>query len=364
MTNQNGSNLTLNYFKKIRSVSDRLRTTTYEITSTCNLRCEGCLFYSGEHHAQHKDITDIESWDRFFAEEATRGTTYAFMAGAEPSLAIDRVETAWKNIPAGLIYTNGTKRIPDHITYRIHISIWGGDDTTAKTRGANINERAFRHYANDPRALFVFTVNAYNLHEILPMTERCRDNGVQITFNYFSPTETYLKELSEQNQKRSEFFRFSTEDDNMLLSPKTFDKAHHLIAEAKDRFPETVLYSLVYDDWVRKPGGVFNYDENNIATNCASLIDHHQATYFVDQKRSPLKCATPTFDCRECRGHVSAMASYVRNERSGLNNPIKAANWKEVFDCWDQIFVAHQWGRINDFSVIRKNKNTPDYLSA
>jgi hypothetical protein len=73
------------------------------------------------------------------------------------------LRAAHRHIPFGTIFTNGTKRIPSDIGYRIHVSIWGGSKTAKAMRGADTNQKAFRNFAGDPKALFVMVLNPLNL---------------------------------------------------------------------------------------------------------------------------------------------------------------------------------------------------------
>lgn len=244
------------------------------------------------------------------------------------------------------MYTNGTRRIPDDIGNRLHISLWGADETSELTRGADVNAKALRNYAHDPRALFVYTINALNIGEIMPLVRACRDHGVQMTFNYFSPTETYLAELKAEAAARTDFFRFSDAGRNLILSPDDFARARSVIEQAMDHYPETVVYSLAYDDWITRDG-VYDLDENGVARNCSNRIDDMHRAFLVDQSQSQLKCSNPTIDCSECRTYVSSMASYIRNERRQILRRQGRSNWTEVFACWQDIFIGQQWDRLD-----------------
>lgn len=329
----------------IRSAARSFRTTTYEVSATCNLKCEGCLFFSGEHAWQHSERTDPEAWRTFFRNEARRGVSYGFLAGAEPSLAIERLRAAWEYLPAGMAVTNGTRRIPDDIGFRLHVSLWGSEETSTLTRGADVTGKALRNYAGDPRAVFVYTINACNLHEVLPMARACADHGVPMTFNYYSPTETYRRELQGDRTARTDWFRFSSAEDNLTLSPVDYCRARDVIEAAIALLPETVIYSLAYDDWVTG-ATPYDLDGDGIARDCASRSDGMHRTFFVDQSESDLKCSNPTFDCRDCRTYASGMTSHIRLEHQNLRRQA-GKGWTDAFDCWNRIFVGNQWARLD-----------------
>lgn len=83
----------------------------FDLTSRCNLRCEGCFYFEGDDYKQATEQEDLERWRAFFEDQARRGVTFASLAGAEPALEQDRLEIANRYIPRGAIFTNGTVKI-------------------------------------------------------------------------------------------------------------------------------------------------------------------------------------------------------------------------------------------------------------
>lgn len=329
----------------VRRADKLIKTSTYEISSQCNLRCEGCLFFSGEHAYQHSEEESADVWRTFFRMEAERGITFAFLAGAEPALAIDRLRAAWEFIPSGMVVTNGTRLIPKEIGFRIHVSLWGTGESSALTRGGDVTQKAFRNYAFDPRAVFVYTINPLNLDEIMPMARACRNHGVPMTFNYYAPTAKYQQELASSTKNDSDYFRFSNSKQNLVMTQADYRRAREIIEKTKNAFPETIIYSMAYDAWITGEN-VFDLDSDGIATNCAGRSDRVHSTFFVDQTKSNLKCSNPTFDCRECRTYASGMTSHIRIEHLNTLRPGYEGQWSDAFECWDNIFVGNQWQRI------------------
>lgn len=82
-----------------------LRTSNYDVSNTCNLRCEGCLYFSGAGEEISRAETDIAVWQAFFAAEARRGVNFAYIGGAEPSLTQDRIRACHDHI--GVVSENG-----------------------------------------------------------------------------------------------------------------------------------------------------------------------------------------------------------------------------------------------------------------
>jgi MoaA/NifB/PqqE/SkfB family radical SAM enzyme len=163
-----------------------LRESTYDMTRRCNIRCEGCYFFEGD--KQHvKDNQDIMAWRRLMQDEKRRGITFVVLAGAEPSLVPKLLKVCYEQLPLGAIATNGLKLIPKSIGYKIHISVWGNDDTSLRIRNAeNMLQRQIDNYHDDSRAVFVYTFTPQNITEAGQITEMLAQRGCKITFNIFS----------------------------------------------------------------------------------------------------------------------------------------------------------------------------------
>ena len=57
-----------------------LKESAYDVTSVCQLRCDGCYYFQGEKY-QVKDNRDLQAWRAFFEAEKERGITYVVLAG-------------------------------------------------------------------------------------------------------------------------------------------------------------------------------------------------------------------------------------------------------------------------------------------
>jgi len=112
-----------------------LRESTYDMTNRCNIRCEGCYYYEGEKQFA-KENRDRAAWRTLMEQEKSRGITYVVLAGAEPSLVPELCDVCFGVIPLGAIASNGLRRIPGSVGYKIHISVWGNDETSLRIRGA------------------------------------------------------------------------------------------------------------------------------------------------------------------------------------------------------------------------------------
>jgi len=114
----------------------QLKASNYDLSNTCNLTCEGCLYFARSSSGPAHDGIDAE-WEALFAAEAARGINFAYIAGAEPALQPARLQSAWRHIKTGVIFTNGTRKIDPDIGFRIHVSLWGIGETAKELRGAD-----------------------------------------------------------------------------------------------------------------------------------------------------------------------------------------------------------------------------------
>src|SRR5574341_582163 len=173
-----------------------LRESTYDMSNRCNMRCDGCYYYQGDKQYARENL-DPAAWRTLFRQEKERGITFVVLAGAEPALVPDLLQACYEEIPLGCIATNGLKRISPSVGYKLHISVWGNDETTRRVRKAkNLLEKQIDNYQGDPRAVFVFTFCRTNIPEAYDVTERLADNGCRITFNVFSAPTDYTGDLA------------------------------------------------------------------------------------------------------------------------------------------------------------------------
>ncbi len=132
-------------------------------------------------------IFSPEDWRALMRAEKERGITYVVLAGAEPSLVPELLDVCYAEMPLGSIATNGFKKIPESVGYKIHISVWGNDETSLKTRKAkNLLKKQIENYQHDPRAVFVYTFTRENIDEVNEVAAELVASGCKMTFNVFS----------------------------------------------------------------------------------------------------------------------------------------------------------------------------------
>ena len=312
----------------------------YEITQRCNLKCEGCYYFE----SGLEEITEQQSvgaWESFFAAEAERQVSMAYFVGAEPALHQERLMAAAGHFSHGNVGTNGTVKIDAAIPFRISISMWAGDDETdRKLRGAAAFRKAFRNYRGDRRAIVYYTLSRWNLDGARTIAELCRENGLPLTFNLYSPTATYLSKLRDGLANDDAFFRSSRPDDTPMMSGDDLELARRTVLGLMEDFPGTVLYSKAYNSWSTRPTPLHEVDpQTGIAPRCGSRITNLMNYYGSDLARKDVKCCTPDLDCSQCRIMSGGWSTKLQPDARDLADEAAFADWLEMMEALNRIFV-------------------------
>lgn len=172
-----------------------IRESAYDVTSACQLRCDGCYYFEGDKY-KARDNREPEAWRQFLEHEKERGVNYVNLAGAEPALAPKILEVCHEVIPLGNIFSNGLRKIDPGLRYRIHLSVWGdstGDPIYRKYFGGKPGPYCLPvqldNYRGDDRPIFVYTFNSDNIDQVDEVMRRVTGEGHKITFNVFSAPE-------------------------------------------------------------------------------------------------------------------------------------------------------------------------------
>jgi len=134
------SNL-LQKYRSLRKKVARIHDSSYDISNICNLRCEGCLYFSDIDRSEKLAVSELAQWNNFFKAEAARGINFAYLAGAEPALTPERISACHDHIPYGVVFSNGSRKIHANINYRIHVSLWGDENSSKLYRDGNMHNK-------------------------------------------------------------------------------------------------------------------------------------------------------------------------------------------------------------------------------
>jgi len=312
-----------------------LRESTYDMTNRCNIRCEGCYYYVGEKQYAGEN-RDPEAWRRLMEGEKSRGITYVVLAGAEPSLVPELCEACYQVIPLGAIASNGIKRIPRSVDYKIHISVWGNDDTSFRVRSAkNMLLKQIDNYKGDPRAVFVYTFTRENIDEIHEVMDLLAEHECRITFNIFSSPVGYSGPLRHTEEslihtRKTIMKLISSHSENVLFSP------YNVVAHTHSQG----LHDLF----------ACSYPRMNPSTDIGLGRSFRQYRTDLTWDRN-VACCVPDTDCPDCRHYAAGSAIVTARLFRHATDPDTFKSWLDYVDTYLAVWVMGY----------EKGKNLCDY---
>ena len=269
-----------------------LRESTYDMSNRCNLRCDGCYYFEGEKQFAVENA-QVEAWRQLMQSEKKRGITYVVLAGAEPSLVPELLEVCFQELPLGSIATNGFRKIPESVGYKIHISVWGNDETSLRIRKAkDLLKKQIENYRNDPRAVFVYTFTRENIEEVSEVAKRLVSENCKLTFNVFSSPVGYNGPLRHDGESLA--------------------RARTAMIELLEKYPQHVLFS-VYNAVAHTHQGSLHdlfsclYPRQNPSQDLGLGRSFRQYRTDLKWDRSAA-CCVPDTDCADCRHYASGSA--------------------------------------------------------
>ncbi|HQL00968.1 MAG TPA: hypothetical protein PK090_09345 [Smithellaceae bacterium] len=309
-------------FEKVRKYFF-LRESTYDMTNRCNIRCDGCYYYEGDKQFARENLNPGD-WRKLMQAEKARGITYVVLAGAEPSLVPELLDVCYEEMPLGSIATNGFKKIPESVGYKIHISVWGNDETSLRIRRAkNLLKKQIENYRGDPRAVFVYTYTRENISEADDVAAQLAAAGCKMTFNVFSSPVGYEGSLRH--------------DSGSLLQTRK-----SMIA-LLNRYPQNALFS-VYNAVAHTSGSGLHdlygcsYPRCNPSQDIGLGRSFRQYRTDLDWDRS-VACCVPDTDCADCRHYAAGSAVVTARLYRHVVDADTFRSWLDYVDTYLAVWV-------------------------
>jgi len=302
-----------------------LRESTYDMTNRCNIRCDGCYYFEGAKQFA-REMDDLGAWRELMQAEKARGITYVVLAGAEPSLVPELLKVCYQEMPLGSIATNGFKKIPEAVGYKIHISVWGNDETSLRVRKAkNLLKKQVENYRNDPRAVFVYTFTRENIDEVDEVAEALVADGCKLTFNVFSSPVGYTGPLRH--------------DDDSLQRTK-----QRMIA-LLNQYPQNILFSVYNAMAHTHPKGLHDlygcsYPRQNPSQDIGLGRSFRQYRTDLNGDRS-VACCVPDTDCVDCRHYAAGSAVVTARLYRHANHLTSFTSWLDYVDTYLAVWVMN-----------------------
>lgn len=331
-------------YRRARQSRHRV-TSVYDISSRCNLYCEGCLFFNRDGNFQgSKEPSNLGYYRLLFATEKHRGVTYPLLAGAEPSLEPEILKVAAQYFSNGMVHTNGTRRIDPDLPFRLYVSIWGDRTLTEKWRGADCYRKTLRNAAADPRAVINYTINAQNIHSILPLVAECADLGLQVTFQVYSPTADYTDYMANGSSGAHRYIRGDASDDTLALGPEDDRRAEAAVCEAIERYPQAVLFTQALARWVFARPAMFPDAprDGSAPPDCFAANDpRHQHTLLGGGKETTKSCGHAAINCRTCRLYTTIYPRFFQAKLSQSMTTQDAIDFLDAHEVFHRLYEGH-----------------------
>lgn len=191
-----GDHVYLQRWLRLRALTRKIRTSEYQITNACNLRCKGCWFFEYDFDHRTSDAKDRDSLHTFLTKERGRGVNAALVIGGEPTLFPHRVAAFVDHMDYVTVATNGLKKLPTQGFEQVAllVALFGGSRLDDELRAVRPGGRRFtgllreslRNYRQDPRAFYLFAITEDGIDQIEEAVERIRDNGNRLHFSFYS----------------------------------------------------------------------------------------------------------------------------------------------------------------------------------
>lgn len=317
-------------YKKISKLN--IRSSIYDVTNRCNLRCKGCFFFSSDEHSVADEQRDVTQWEQFIENEMARGVNLAILIGGEPTLCMDRIEAFYKRMPT-FCATNGLikvdrERFPDMM---VGISLWGDEEDEKTLRGKDTFSISSKNYYGDKYTYYLYTITPKQIGKTERIIQKIQDAGLKVHMQLLSNDEG----VNGFSWQPDELTAIREEMDAML-----------------DRYPETVISSKYYHEIIttgKMLGRPFGWNE------CPSVTDPldtrnpkpKRLTNFIrwasDLETMHRCCTSETRDCTTCKDGAAHMSWVMVNKRAHMRSSEDLQNWIEVYEMFAKLYQFIPW---------------------
>jgi len=317
-------------YKKISRLN--IRSSIYDVTDRCNLRCKGCFFFSSGEHERASEEKDVDKWHSFVEKEMDRGVNLAILIGGEPTLCMDRIEAFYKRLPT-FCATNGLIKVPrDRFPdMMVGLSLWGDETDEITLRGQDTFKITSANYEGDPHAYYLYTITPKQLGKTENIIKKIEGIGLKVHMQLLSNDE----DVNGFSWKPEELIAIRAEMDAML-----------------DAYPGTVVSSKYYHEVIttgKMLGRTFGWSECPSVTILRDNRDPQpkRLTNFIryasDLKTVHRCCTSETRDCSTCKDGAAHMSWIMVNKRAHIKTTKDLQNWIEVYEMFAKLYQFIPW---------------------
>ncbi len=317
-------------YKRISKLN--IRSSIYDVTNRCNLRCKGCFFFSSGEHEAAAEETDIRRWEAFVEAEKARGVNLAILIGGEPTLCLDRVEAFYRRLPT-FCATNGLIKVPrDRFPdMMIGISLWGDEEDEKILRGKDTFRISSKNYEGDPNVYYLYTITPRQIGKTEKIVRKIQGAGLKIHMQLLSNDEGV---------------------DGFSWTPEELEAIRHEMDDMLDAYPDTVISCKYYHrvitsgemmgrrfGWGECPSVTLPLDNRNPRPR--RLIEFIR--WASDLQTMHRCCTSETRDCGTCKDGAAHMSWVMVNKRAHMRSSEDLQNWIEVYEMFAKLYQFIPW---------------------
>ena len=317
-------------YKRIAKLN--IRSSIYDVTNKCNLRCKGCFFFSSDEHKVADEEEDIRKWESFIGKEVLRGVNLAILIGGEPTLYLDRVAAFYRRLPT-FCATNGLIKVPrDRFPdMMVGISLWGDEADEKQLRGKDTFAISSKNYEGDPYTYYLYTITPKQIGKIDRVIRRIRNAGLKVHMQLLSNDEGV---------------------DGFFWTPDELEAVRDEMDEMLDRYPETVVSCKYYHQVISTGtmlGRKFGWQECPSVTKPLDNRDPQprRLIEFIrwasDLNTMHRCCTSETRDCSTCKDGAAHMSWVMVNKRAHMRSTRDLQNWIEVYEMFAKLYQFIPW---------------------
>jgi MoaA/NifB/PqqE/SkfB family radical SAM enzyme len=321
------------WYERYKAIAKlNIRSSIYDVTNKCNLRCKGCFFFSSDEHKAAAEEMDIRKWEAFIDKEIDRGVNLAILIGGEPTLYLDRVEAFYKRLPT-FCATNGLIKIPrDRFPdLMLGISLWGDEEDEKILRGKDTFSISSKHYEGDSNVYYLYTLTPKQIGKIERIIRKIRVAGLKVHLQLLSNDEGV---------------------DGFSWEPEQLEAIRVEMDDMLDRYPETVISSKYYHQIIttgKMLGRSFGWYECPSVTQPLDTRDPQpkRLIEFIrwasDLNTMHRCCTSETRDCSSCKDGAAHMSWVMVNKRAHIRTTKDLQNWIEVYEMFAKLYQFIPW---------------------
>jgi hypothetical protein len=317
-------------YKRISKLN--IRSSIYDVTNRCNLRCKGCFFFSSDEDKAAPEEMGIEKWETFIDREMQRGVNLAILIGGEPTLCMDRVAAFYDRLPT-FCATNGLIKVPrDRFPdMMVGISLWGDEADEKVLRGKDTFVISSKNYAGDPYTYYLYTITPKQIGKTERIVSKIRDVGLKVHMQLLSNDEGV---------------------DGFSWRPAELEAIRWEMDDVLDKYPDTVVSCKYYHQIITTGemlGRKFGW------TECPSVtkpLDGRQPQpkrliefirWASDLNTMHRCCTSETRDCSTCKDGAAHMSWIMVNKRDHMRSTEDFQNWIEVYEMFAKLYQFIPW---------------------